>query len=82
MNSTIEFIIDYLAERGAELSADNYQGFDFIASGIIDSFETLTFLLVLEKEFGVRVQPEDFIDKEYRYVEKLADFIESNRQAN
>ena len=73
------FVVDYLAERGADIDPSDPLGYDFVSSGVIDSFETLAFLLVLEESFEVKIKPEDFLDNDYRIVGKLIEAIISKR---
>jgi len=70
-----EFVINYLIERGAMLDEDNWRSYDFVSSGVIDSFETLSFLLVLKETFSVDIMPEDFIDNDYKCLGNLVDYI-------
>lgn len=73
-----EFVLKYLVERGAEIDLLRPLEYDFIRSGVIDSFETLSFLLVLREEFGVEIHPEDFVDNDYCTVGNLVSAIKSN----
>lgn len=55
----------------------NYGTYDFLKSGVIDSFETMAFLLSIEEILGVRIEPEDFLNKELRYVSKLVAYLDA-----
>lgn len=74
---TREFVVEYLVERGADLDEKNYGTYDFLKSGVIDSFETMAFLLSIEEILGVRIEPEDFLNKELRYVSKLVAYLDA-----
>lgn len=79
MNSEIaEFVKNYLIERGAEINEENWQEYDFISSGVIDSFEILSFLLVLNERYGVKIRPQDFVGTDYKHIGKLVEFVDAN----
>lgn len=73
-----EFVVEYLVERGADLDDQNYDDYDFLKSGVIDSFETMAFLLSIEEIYGVRIEPDDFLNKELRRVSKLVAYIDAS----
>lgn len=78
MNSEVEqFVKGYLIERGASFSEANWQDYDFVASGVIDSFEILSFILELNERYNLRIRPEDFVGADYNRVGKLVAWIES-----
>ncbi len=58
----VEFFQQFLAERGIELSAHELPAFNFVASGLLDSFEILSMIMHLESSFGISVSPESISD--------------------
>ncbi len=73
-----DFVLDYLIERGADVSESNYEEFDFVKSGVIDSFEVMAFMLEIQEAYGIRLEPEDFIEKELRFTGKLVSYLEQH----
>ena len=81
MNTEIaSFVKNYLSERGASFSEEDWQDFDFVASGVIDSFEILSFLLVLNDRYALQLRPEDFVGADYNRVGKLVSYIEEHAE--
>ncbi|REL34843.1 hypothetical protein [Thalassotalea euphylliae] len=57
------FFIDFLGERGIDSSLDEIESFNFMASGLLDSFELLTMFIQLEMSFGIKLTPEEISDE-------------------
>ncbi|TVZ38564.1 hypothetical protein P886_2936 [Alteromonadaceae bacterium 2753L.S.0a.02] len=80
MNSIETFITEYLVERGAALTADNWQNFDLISSGVIDSFEALSFLLVINNKYGTHIKPHEFSSQGFNRLGNLVEYLISNKR--
>ena len=80
MSEIAAFVKNYLIERGAEIADHNWRDFDFVSSGVIDSFEILSFLLVINDRYALRIRPEDFVDGNFHLVGGLVNYIESNME--
>lgn len=48
------FLHQFLLERGVVLPAD-WQSYNFVSAGVLDSFEILTLIVSLETHFGFKV---------------------------
>jgi acyl carrier protein len=48
------FLQQFLLERGVVLPAD-WQSYNFVSAGVLDSFEILTLIVSLETHFGFKV---------------------------
>jgi len=70
------FVKTYLVERGASLDEESWQDFDVVSSGVIDSFEILSFLLVLNNRYAIGIRPEDFVGADYNRLGRLVEYIE------
>ncbi len=61
-NELLAFFQQFLSERGIELSAHELKTFNFVASGLLDSFEILSMIIHLESSFDISVSPESISD--------------------
>jgi acyl carrier protein len=67
----IDFFNDFLMNRGIENSPQELQSFNFIGSGLLDSFEVLTMIMELEMHTGLKLTPEELVDESNATVEGL-----------
>ncbi|MFT7462978.1 MAG: methoxymalonate biosynthesis acyl carrier protein [Pseudohongiellaceae bacterium] len=56
----------------AEMSNDE----SLIEQGVVDSFGMITFVVLLEKAFGITVEPEDMSQDGFRSVTTIAGYVE------
>lgn len=68
----IEFIVDYLNERGVILTTTDCVGFNYLENGAIDSFELLSLIMALDAEFEVKIELEDMLNSQSKTVDGLA----------
>ena len=57
------FFIDFLGERGIACTPENIDNFNFMASGLLDSFELLNMFIQLEMTVGIKLTPEEISDE-------------------
>ncbi len=81
-NDIEQFIIDYLSSKGADIPADSAAAYNYVDAAIIDSFETLAFIMSLETEFAIKLTPEDLLDDNIRTIGGLSQLIENKRGRN
>jgi acyl carrier protein len=67
----IDFFNDFLMNRGIENSPQELQSFNFIGSGLLDSFEVLTMIMELEMHTGLKLTTEELVDESNATVEGL-----------
>lgn len=73
------FFNDFLLERGVRVEGGRLKDFNFVASGLLDSFEILSMIINIESEFGIKVTPEELIDKQNSTVGGLMSTILAKR---
>lgn len=72
-----EFVKSYL-ESIAPIKCDGkdaIMNYNFLANGHIDSFGIMNFIMALEDEFGVALEPKDTESDEFRTVGGLVGII-------
>jgi acyl carrier protein len=65
------FFKEFLMERGIELIKDNLDDFNFVDSGLLDSFEILTMIIAIETEYSLVVLPDELLDSNNSTVKGL-----------
>lgn len=80
MANPLEFIISYLSERGLDVSLKNHVGLNFVDSGMIDSFETLSLIVGIEEGFGIKILPHELTQEANKTVDGLARLVEGKRK--
>lgn len=65
------FFKNFLMERGIETDESSLLDFNFMASGLLDSFEILTMIIALETEFSLVVSPDELVDDKNSVVQGL-----------
>lgn len=63
-----DFFLRFLLARGVELDAQKLADFNFVESGLLDSFEILSMIIELETEFGLSLSPEELSDTQHASV--------------
>lgn len=63
-----DFFLRFLLARGVELDAQKLADFNFVESGLLDSFEILSMIIELETEFGLSLSPEELSDTQHATV--------------
>ena len=71
----LDFIINYLIERGVEVSSHNYNKINIIEDGIIDSFAILALFMAIEGEFDVKITPNDMLEEKNKTIDGLVNLI-------
>ena len=56
------FFTNFLAERGIACAKEDVDNFNFLQSGLLDSFEILSMLIQVEMDFGAKLTPEEISD--------------------
>ncbi|WP_462150963.1 hypothetical protein [Pseudoalteromonas xiamenensis] len=68
------FFIDFFTQRGVVLP-ECWQEFNFIAAGVLDSFELLTLIMALENEVGLHIPADVIADPKNATLGMLANSI-------
>lgn len=55
---------------------------DFIMEGLLDSFDVVTLVAELEKQFGISIDGEDVTPENFKNLEILENFIQRYLSAN
>ncbi|WP_404338887.1 hypothetical protein [Pseudoalteromonas mariniglutinosa] len=72
------FFTDFFEARGVTLPA-NIDEFEFVSSGVLDSFEVLSLIMQLELEYAISFSPEELLDKKNATLGGLIKAIEAKR---
>ncbi|TYK65598.1 acyl carrier protein [Colwellia echini] len=56
------FFKAFLMERGIETTESNLLEFNFVESGLLDSFEILTMIMAIETEYSLTISPDELLD--------------------
>jgi acyl carrier protein len=65
-------ILKSIGKRNVDISND------LVKESILDSIETIDFLIMVEKEFNLKITEEDY-NKKLSLLSNLVDYIESNQ---
>jgi len=71
----IEFIIDYIIDNTAQDNVEVCDNSNFIKEHLLDSFATLSMIMTLESEFGIKFEPSELADEGMRVIHELAEII-------
>lgn len=69
------FIGELLLEKGP-LPEAPLDGYDFVASGHVDSLGLLKFFMRIEDRFAIEITPADMVHRSLRTVGGVADMVE------
>ncbi|WP_409523830.1 phosphopantetheine-binding protein [Nitrincola sp. MINF-07-Sa-05] len=69
------FFIDFFEARGVTLPSC-IEEFEFVSSGVLDSFELLSLIMQIELEFSVSISPEELLDEKNKTLGGLINTIE------
>lgn len=58
----LTFFKTFLMERGIETTDNNLHEFNFVESGLLDSFEVLTMIMAIEAEYALAILPDELLD--------------------
>lgn len=70
-------LVSLLSEYGLDLSS-NFEEFNFVTEGNLDSFELISLITDVEIEFGVRFTAEELANDRCHVVNGLAELILKN----
>ncbi|MCG7537140.1 phosphopantetheine-binding protein [Pseudoalteromonas sp. OOF1S-7] len=65
----------FFEARAVLVSETDFESFDFIAAGVLDSFEVLSMIMHIEAHFGLSVPPELLLDTRNAQVGRFTDAI-------
>lgn len=82
MEEIRNYIVDYL-EREYSLPQDvDFDTFDFVKEGYVDSMGMVQFIVLIEDEFGIAFTDEELESDEFRTVNGLAELVNSKVEEN
>ncbi|KZN65110.1 hypothetical protein N473_00655 [Pseudoalteromonas luteoviolacea CPMOR-1] len=73
--SLLDYIQQFLEERGVLLSSSSLESYNFVTEGALDSFEILTLTMGIEAHFSVEVSPELLLDEKNAIVGNLVSAV-------
>ncbi|MCO7190027.1 MULTISPECIES: phosphopantetheine-binding protein [unclassified Pseudoalteromonas] len=65
----------FFEARAVVVSEADFESFDFVAAGVLDSFEVLSMIMHIEAHLGLSVPPELLLDTRNAQVGRFADAI-------
>ena len=73
-----EIILAYIKEEllNNEIEDDLDENEDLLGSGILDSLGMVQLIAFVEKEFKVKVEPEDMVIENFMTVNHISNFVE------
>lgn len=71
----ITFFEQFLMARGVHLTHEQLNDFNFMQSGLLDSFEMLSMVMQIDTEFNVKLSPEQMLSPETETVGGLINVI-------
>lgn len=75
-----EKIITYIKEEISLESIDSIDlNEDLLGNGIVDSLGMMKLVIFLEKEFQVKIGPEDMTVENFHSVQSIANYLDQNR---
>jgi acyl carrier protein len=69
-------IIEILTELRPEF--DFSQNEDFIESGMLDSFDVITLVTILDEKFGISIDGIDVLPENFSSVERIEELLQKN----
>lgn len=75
MDEIQSFIVELLEARGPISGEGNFENFNYMESGHIDSIALVKFVLDLECHFDIEIKPEDILSEKFRTVGGLASLV-------
>lgn len=81
MEKIRQTILDFV-EREYKLPGNvDYDSFDFVENGFVDSMGMVQFVTILEDEFDIEFSAEELLSEDFRTVGRLEKLIESKINA-
>jgi len=82
MSEVQEYIVDYL-QREYSLPEDiDYETFNFVENGYVDSMAMIQFIVLLEDEFGIAFSDDELKDCSFRTIGGLTKIVEKKIAEN
>lgn len=82
MSEVREYIVEYL-QREYSLPEDvDYETFDFVENGYVDSMAMVQFIVLLEEEFGIAFTDEELQEGGFRTIGGLSRIVEKKMAEN
>lgn len=75
IDKVVSFITACLSARGATIPMIGFEDFNYIDSGSLDSFEILSFIIEIEKEFAIKLTLESLQEERIKTVGGIASMI-------
>lgn len=70
-----EFIVNYIEKKGKLPKNINFDEFDYITNGYIDSMGLIKFVVALEEKFNIELSEEDIMAQKFRTINGLVNTI-------
>ena len=71
----LSYVLNYLSARGATIPTKGIEDFNYVDSGVIDSFEILSFIMEIQNEFEIKLTPEDLQEERIKTIGGIAGMI-------
>jgi acyl carrier protein len=71
----LELIKQFFLERGVVIEEANFEAYNFIAQGSLDSFEVLSLIMNIETQYGLSVPAELMLNEKNAQIGNLVNAI-------
>ena len=75
LNRILSYVLNCLSARGATIPTNGFEDFNYVDSGVIDSFEILSFIMEIQNEVEIKLTPEDLQEERIKTVGGIASMI-------
>lgn len=82
MNDIQTYIVEYLQREYALPENVDFDTFNFVDEGYVDSMGMVQFIVLLEDEFGISFTDDELSDSAFRTVNGLSDIVERKMAEN
>lgn len=70
-----KFIINYLEKKGKLPDDIDFDNFDYINNGYVDSMGIIKFVAAIEEKYNIEITEEDILSQEFRKINGLINLI-------
>ena len=70
-----QYIVEYIEKKGKLPKDADIDNFNYVLTGYIDSLALFKFIIVLEDNFGIRIDDNEITSPEFKTIGGLANII-------
>jgi len=73
-----KFVINYIEKKGKLPKNTDFETFNYIETGYVDSIGIIKFIVEIEQKFNIQISEEDIMSEKFKTVNGLSDIIKRN----